>query len=174
MFAALVSLYAVTHSIIGVAVVTTTIGLKQGSPTSVILFIIYINDLIHLIKTTCAPDGFLAWLHLLVLMDDTVLLSTTRRGMSTKLHLLDQYCRSHKTKINSKKTKFFVINDEPADRQPFVFEAFRVAWCDNYVYLGSVFTSDGKPSSAIKERALSRASQALKFVTFILVRCENA
>ena len=167
MVAALVAMYAVTQSVIGTAVVSASIGLKQGSPTSVILFVIFINDLIHLIKSSCGIDGFLGWLHLLVLMDDTVLLSTTRHGMHAKLDLLHQYCHSHKTKVNSKKTKFFVINDVIEDRESFVFELFTVAWCDRYIYLGSPFTSDGKPSSAIKEHASSKTSQALKFVSFV-------
>ena len=93
MLAALMAFYAVTHSVIGTALVTATAGLKQGAPTSVILFIIFINDYIKLVKDTCGVDGFLSWLHLLVLMDDTVLLSTTRRGMLAKLQLLNQYCQ---------------------------------------------------------------------------------
>ena len=167
MLAALMALYTVTHSIIGTAVIAASIGLKQGSPTSVILFIIYINDLIQLVKSSCPLDGFLTWLHMLVLMDDTVFVSTTRGGMRDKLVLLQQYCRSHKTKVNNTKTKFFVVNGTPEDREPFELDLFTVSWCDSYVYLGSVFTSDGAPSSAIRQHAVAKEQQAIKFVTFV-------
>ena len=49
--------YAVTHSVIGTSLVTATVGVKQGSPTSVILFIIFNEDLIKLIKESCGVDG---------------------------------------------------------------------------------------------------------------------
>ena len=45
--------YSVTHNVIGTALVTATVGLKQGSPTSVILFIIFIEDLMKMIKESC-------------------------------------------------------------------------------------------------------------------------
>lgn len=74
---AIASMYCVAQSVIGTAVVTATIGLRQGSPTSCLLFILYVNDLIMMIKKRCGVDGLLSWLHVLVLMDNTVLLSTT-------------------------------------------------------------------------------------------------
>ena len=76
MLSIIVAMYSVTKSILGTAIITTMIGVRQGSPTSCILFIIYVNNLIKLLKETCQPDGFLSWLHLLMLMDDTVLLAT--------------------------------------------------------------------------------------------------
>lgn len=69
MLAALVATYSLTQSVIGSVVVTATLGVRQGSPTSCLLFIIYVNDLIKMIKDGCGVDGFLSWLHILVLMD---------------------------------------------------------------------------------------------------------
>ena len=81
MLAALISMYTVTHSVIGTAVVTAAIGVRQGSPTSCLLLTTFVNDLITMIKGGCGIDGFHRWLHIIVLMDDTVHLSTTRQGM---------------------------------------------------------------------------------------------
>ena len=85
MLACLVSMYLVTRSFIGTVIVTASAGLRQGSPTSCLLFVLFLDSMVRLFKTRCAPDGFLEWLHLLVLMDDTVMLSTTREGMLTKV-----------------------------------------------------------------------------------------
>ena len=40
MLSVIVAMYSVTQSIIGTAVITTAIGVRQGSPTSCLLFIL--------------------------------------------------------------------------------------------------------------------------------------
>ncbi len=121
----LVSMYSVTHSIVGAAIVTASIGVRQDSPTSCLLFIIFVNDFIALIKHGCDMDGFLAWLHTLVLMDDTVLLSTTRQGMQRELTLND-YCKGHGMCVNNVETKFFALKCLPAERVPFIIQEITV------------------------------------------------
>ena len=88
MLSVIIAMYSVTQNIIGTAIITTIIGVRQGSPTSCFLFILYVNDLVKLIKDTCEDDGFLSWLHLLVLMDDTVLLATSRKNI---IKTMDRY-----------------------------------------------------------------------------------
>lgn len=109
MLAALVSMYAVTESVVGAVVVTVTLGVRQGSPTSCLLFILYVNDLIKMLKEGAGIDGFLSWLHVLVFMDDTVILATSRQNIKDKLGILQQYCKDYGMKVNQQKTKFFVI-----------------------------------------------------------------
>ena len=69
--------------------------------------------------------------------------------------------------LNEGKTKFFVINGREADRMPFLMGELSVAWCSQYVYLGSIFTSDGSVSSAIAAHAQAKMCHILKFVSFI-------
>ncbi len=109
MLAALIAMYRVTDIVLGTVIISVTIGVPKGSPTSCLLFILYVNNLIKLIKESCAPEGFLSWLHLLVLMDDTVLLSTSRASMLRKLGTIKQFCDKYGMKINVSKTKFFVV-----------------------------------------------------------------
>ena len=63
-----------------------------------------------MLKDRCAPDGFLKWLHALMLMDDTVILATSRERLIEKLYILDEFCESHGMIINESKTKFIVIH----------------------------------------------------------------
>ena len=100
MLGALVAMYKSTQSIIGTAIITATIGVRQGSPTSCLLFILYVNEMIKIIKENCMEDGFLRWLHVLVMMDDTVILSTTREAMLHKVSLLQRFCQIYEMKIN--------------------------------------------------------------------------
>ena len=46
MLAVIAAMYSVTESVIGTAVFTVTMGVRQGSPTSCLLFVLYVNDLI--------------------------------------------------------------------------------------------------------------------------------
>lgn len=167
MLFALIAMYRVTHSVIGTAVVSAAIGVRQGSPTSCLLFILFVNDLINLIKQNCDIDGFLTWLHVLVLMDDTVLLATTRRNMIKKVELLNHFCETHGMIVNARKTKFFVIGGSEVDKEIIQVGGLEIESCERYVYLGSPFTSDGSISSAIKVHAQSRMCHALKFISFL-------
>lgn len=167
MLGALIAMYRLTDSIIGTALISITIGVRQGSPTSCLLFIIFVNDLIKMIKEGCDMDGFLNWLHILVLMDDTVLLATCRRNMIKKLSILKQYCEDYGMIINQSKTKFFVINGNIADSEPLVVDELIVNPCDSYIYLGSPFTSDGSTSTAVKAHAKAKMCHVLKYVSFV-------
>ena len=46
MLGVLTAMYRVTQSVVGTALFTTTLVVRQGSPTSCLLFIIYINELV--------------------------------------------------------------------------------------------------------------------------------
>ena len=115
--AAILAMYRVTESIMGSAVVTSTRGVRQGSPTSCFLFIIFVNELIRVMKEKCQAEPLLESLHIMVLMDDTELLSTSRCKTIKKVQVLKQLCEQYGMVINSSKTNFFVINGE-ADKQP--------------------------------------------------------
>ena len=153
MLGALVVIYTQTESLLGTAVVLITMGVRQGSPTSCLLFILFVDELIKIIKSGCEFDGFLQWLHNLVLMDDTVLLLTTKCNMLKKISLLQDYCTEYAMKINQSKTKFFVIYGNVGDSEELVVNGLVVEHCQMYVYLGSPFTSDGSVSSAVTAHA---------------------
>ena len=166
MLLALISMYKTTQSLIGTVIATTCVGVRQGSPTSCVLFVVFVNELIKLFKERCGPDGFLAWLHLLVFMDDTVILSTSRNGALKKLGLLKEFCDNHGMFVNVSKTKFMVINGKEEDRSDLVVDNMHVKICSHYIYLGTPFCNSGKTSSSIKINADIRMCQALKFVSF--------
>ena len=167
MLGVIIAMYSTTKSILGTAIITTLLGVRQGSPTSCLLFIIYVNNLIKLIKETCHSDGFLSWLHLLMLMDDTVLLATNRKNIIIKVKLLNQFCTRYGMLINEGKTKLIVINGDMNDRQPLLVENLIINHCDKYIYLGSPFTADGSLASAIKIHTQEKMSHFYKFVAFL-------
>ena len=150
MLAALMSMYSVTSCILGTVLITCTIGVRQGSPTSVFLFIIYVDVLIKMIKTRSLPDGFLSWLHVLMLMDDTVIFATSREQLTMKLKILEEYCTEYGMQVNESKTEFMVINGTPKDRETIVLSTLTVKHCTSYVYLGVIVTENGSASASLK------------------------
>ena len=124
-----------TKMILGAATITArpyTVGLRQGSPTSGFLFTLYINDLVREMKAICGLDDFLGWVHCLLLMDDTILLATTREKAAAKINVLENFCGTSGMVINIAKTKFMVINGNQEDRQPIVDDDLCVKNCDSY------------------------------------------
>ena len=171
MLSALMSMYRVSYSLLGATIVTAVIGVRQGSPTSCFLFTCFVDDMIRMVKNCCGVDGFLQWLHLLMLMDDTVLLATSRELCIKKLLTVIEFCSISGMQINQAKTKFMVVNASDDDEHPLEMvyndQTYQINWCDSYVYLGSVFTCDGKIRSAIKLHAQDKYKHYLKFVSFV-------
>ena len=166
MLSALIAMYSNTTNILGSTVITSTIGVRQGSPTSCYLFVIFVDVLILLLKSRCSPEPLLGWLHCLMLMDDTVILATSREKMMEKLKLLDKYCIENGMRVNTSKTKFMVINGTPLDKMQFVLSNFVVKTCSEYVYLGAIFTADGKTDSSLKAHLKSKNKDLNKLLIF--------
>ena len=87
--------------------------------------------------------------------------------MYVKLRLLHEFCSEYGMKVNSKKTKFFIINGDGGDSEPFRVGDMYIKYCISYVYLGSPFTCDGSVSSGVKLHAKSKLCHVLKFVSFL-------
>ena len=84
------------------AVISANIGVRQGSPSSCLLFVIYIDEMVRMIKNAVSEDGFLGGLHALLLMDDTVIVATSRANCEAKLKAAIDYCNEYRMSINVK------------------------------------------------------------------------
>ena len=80
---AVIAIYKDTVNILNSQYIKATIGVKQGGPMSCLLFIIYLNVLALMLKTV-GNDSYLADVHALMLMDDTVLLGSSRKKVIEK------------------------------------------------------------------------------------------
>ena len=109
MLSAIIAMYTLTSCVLGSTVINSCIGVRQGSPTSCFLFVIFVEMLIRMIKNNVNSDSFLDWLHTLMLMDDTVILATSREKLQQKLEYLEAYCKEYGMVVNETKTKQMVI-----------------------------------------------------------------
>ncbi|ELT97206.1 hypothetical protein CAPTEDRAFT_196093 [Capitella teleta] len=73
MIRTLAVIYKTTKMILRSATITASAGVRvrQGSPTSRLLFTLLVNDMIRNLKEKCQPDEYLEWMHVLMLMDNT-------------------------------------------------------------------------------------------------------
>ena len=171
MLSALIAMYSVTKFILGTTLIAAALGVKQGSPTSCFLFILYVDELIKTIKKTHVTDGFLGWLQLLMLMDDTIIIATSHDKLRLKLETMIEWCNKSGMVINEDKTEFMAFNAPPEGKRPIRLKTHvgivNVTHCSQYTYLGSIFTSDGKVSSAIDKHADTRINALNKLVRFL-------
>ena len=133
---ALMAIYKRTINVLNSEYIRATIGVKQGGPMSCVLFIIYLNVMVLMIKLV-RNDSFLEDLHLMVLMDDTVLLGTTRAMIIEKFSILMDFCEKYGMAVNEIKTNILVINGTKTDREDFVCKTVTVRHAESYTYLGS-------------------------------------
>jgi hypothetical protein len=165
------SMYSCTRLILKSAVVSANTGVLQGASSSGTLFVIYLDKMIRMIHDTCSADGFLGSLHTLLLMDDTVLLATSRQKLEEKLAIVLDYCKQNGMVINQSKTKFMVVNGTEEDMCSIKINGqlgdLEVAHTDIYTYLGSPITRDGKYSTAISLHADMCQKHLNKLIAFM-------
>ena len=171
MLTALTSLFMVTQFILGSTIITAVLGVKQGSPTSCFMFILFVDEFIRLVKKHTDADGFLDWLHLLMLMDDTVIFATSRERLCQKLDILVKWCDASGMVLNEDKTKFMAFNSSEEDKSPIILHLKHgrviVEHCTEYKYLGAIITSDGKATSRISEHTTSKQKDMNKLTIFL-------
>ena len=102
-----------------------------------------------------------------MLMDDTVIMATSRERLTEKLKYLEEYCDEYGMLINESKTKFMAILGSEEDRQPIQLASFTVRHCDSYTYLGAIFTADGNARNALALHVKEKTKQLNKLIIFL-------
>ena len=162
---ALIAIYKNTINILNSEYIKATIGVKQGGPMSCLLFIIYLNILALMLKS-CGSDNFLKDIHALMLMDDTVLLASSREKIIEKFKILMKFCKEYGMIVNEVKTNIMVINGVRDDRENFCYENVTVKHTSSYIYLGSPFTGNGSVKSVLDLHVKIRTADLNKFKIF--------
>ena len=131
-----------------------SIAVRQGAPSSCLLFIIYMDVMVRMIKDAITTDGVLGDLHALLLMDDTaVVLATSRQVCEAKLRVVMQYCQEFGMTLNIKKI-------------PLDVDGNRICYSLHYLYLGAWFTDSGKISDVVNLHEKSNQATVNKFAIF--------
>ena len=167
----LAKIYTDEKLVFKVAVIQTAIGVRQGAASSCLLFIIFLDVMVKMINRS-ENDGFLESYHSLLLMDDTVLLATSREKLITKFQIVQHFCKEYGMSINVSKTKFMVINGVSYERSPIISNGINVKYCPYYLYLGAYLTDDGNYKTSIDLHVTDKKKHFLKYISFLEKNCD--
>ena len=152
LFYALKSIYLSTRCVLKgfgkiSEVFETHTGIKQGASSSVILFIIFMDDIIDKLKESCLIEPILKDLHSLLHADDTVVLSTNRELFTHKCNVLIETITQKKMSLNYKKSGYSIINGGQEDvKCNLKLDSGWLACNPLQKYLGGVCTNTGSVS----------------------------
>ena len=97
-------------------------GIKQGLPLFPWLFLFYINDIFDLFNALYNSDTILETMHLLIHVDDTTIIATSRELAEAKMCTLLTYCSINHISLQLSKCEFIVVNGNADDKTSFVLE----------------------------------------------------
>ena len=152
LFYALKSIYSSTRCVLKgfgkiSEVFETHTGIKQGASSSVILFIMFMDDIIDSLKEHCLIEPILKDLHSMLHADDTVVLSTNRELFIHKCNVLVDTITQKKMSLNYKKSGFLIINGGPEDvKCNLKLKSGWLIYNAVQKYLGGIFTDTGSVS----------------------------
>ena len=138
------------------------IGLKQGDPSSPLMFMLFINDIVQNINTdinsTFSIDDF--QLFMLLYADDAVVFSKSPEGLQSILNDLELYCRTWGLNINISKTKAMIFEKGRHTTYDFYLNNKKLELVTSFKYLGIHFFKNGNWFRTQK-RIAEHASYAL-------------
>ena len=102
-----------------------------------------------------------------MLMDDTVILATSRESLVEKLGILKDYCDEYGMQINEKNTEFMVINGSTRDREKIVVNGMTVKHCSSYVYLGAIISENGSIATSLKAHVADKKKHLNRLLVFL-------
>ena len=134
-----------------------TTGVKQGGVLSPRLFTVYVDDMIHKLRTRgigChVIDIFLACV---MFADDLCLITPTRESMQQMLDICQEYCREFNLSFNAKKSKTMIIGNHRNTITPLSLNGTSIDIVTEWRYLGTTLVAG-------KELSFSARSELRSF-----------
>ena len=150
MLNALKSIYTTTSCILSSKgknseIFNTTCGIRQGAPSSSLLFIVFINDLIDYVRCHCVTEPLIDAMHVLLHADDTLILSTQRSLFIKKCNIMIEYFNKNKLKLNLKKSGYLFIGGKENDlKETIHLDNGILTYKPQICYLGVLFSDTGR------------------------------
>ena len=143
-------------------------GIKQGAPTSGLLYIIYTSGLIDIFNREFNAEPLIGLLHMLMHADDILMLASTKQKAREKLLRLIKYSKENFIKLQLTKCAIMCVNSkDPDDYKALIVDDITLKNVDKETYLGSVITNSHKIAIDVKEDIKHRSFNIIKFYAFL-------
>ena len=121
------------------------IGLKQGDPSSPLMFMMFINDIAQNMNANFDDIFTTNELRLFILLyaDDAVIFAKSPRVLQSLLHDLETYCLRWGLKINTAKTKVMIFEKGETTHYDFFLNNVKLELVSSFKYLGIHFFTNG-------------------------------
>ena len=121
------------------------VGLKQWDPSSPLLFMMFINDIVQNINDDFNEIFSFQELRLFILLyaDDAVLFAKSPKVLQSFLHDLEIYCLTWGLKINTSKTKAMIFEKGRHTYYDFYLNNVKLELVTSFKYLGIHFFKNG-------------------------------
>ena len=144
-------------------------GIKQGAPSSVILFIIFMDDIIDVLKDKCMDELIIRNVHCLLHAEDTLIMSLDYKQFIHQCNVLVNSFHKKKLSLNMSKSSYLVIKPPKG----FVKVDVKIDSCwlpyrSKAVYLGVMITDNGLLSTDVILQAQNKyKNTSIKLANFI-------
>lgn len=132
--------------------ISSNIGVKQGDPSSSILCLFFLNDILNNINTN--QEGILnvedEKLCLLLFADDAVVFAHDPITLQSILNDIEHYCNTYGLKININKTKIMIFENGRTTNHDFYLYNTRLEIVSSFKYLGIYLFKNGNWSRTQK------------------------
>ena len=121
------------------------IGLKQGDPSSPLLFMLFVNDIVNNINADLNGVFTINELKLFLILfaDDQVVFAKSPQALQSMLNDIENYCETWRLKINTSKTKAMIFEKGRRTHYDFYIYNTVIDVVDSFKYLGITLFKNG-------------------------------